>query len=120
MIKMVEAAGVEPDTRVKNTQVIDSENARIGMISEIAKSTVRSLYGHFPERPQLPNSTFGRPFWRKKHSEVSLTVFHTPLWDLTNRGLAVLGAVVSNETSGDSTVPMPTKTEQRANTDPEP
>ena len=38
---MVEAAGVEPDTGVENAQVIDSEIARIGMISRIAKSTVR-------------------------------------------------------------------------------
>ncbi len=58
---MVEAAGVEPDISVENAQLIDSENARIGMISIIAKSTVRSLYGHFPECLQLPNSTFRRP-----------------------------------------------------------
>jgi hypothetical protein len=38
---MVEAAGVEPGTGVENAQVIDSEIARIGMISRIAKSTVR-------------------------------------------------------------------------------
>jgi hypothetical protein len=59
--KLVEAAGVEPDTGVESTQLIDSGNARIGMISEIAKSAVRSLYGHFPDCPQHPNSTFGRP-----------------------------------------------------------
>lgn len=63
---MVEAAGVEPDTRLENIQVIDSGNARTGMISTIAKSTVRSLYGRFPECPQLPNSTFGRPLLAKR------------------------------------------------------
>jgi hypothetical protein len=52
---MVEAAGVEPDIGVENAQLIDSENARIGMISRIAKSTVRSLYSLFPELPELPN-----------------------------------------------------------------
>jgi hypothetical protein len=62
---MVEAAGVERATRVKNSQIIDSENARIGKVFEVAKSAVLSLYGHFSEHPQLPNSTFGRPFWRK-------------------------------------------------------
>jgi hypothetical protein len=48
---MVEAAGVEPDNSVENAQLIDSENVRIGTISKIAKSTVRSLYGHFPKCP---------------------------------------------------------------------
>jgi hypothetical protein len=57
----VEAAGVEPDIGVENAQLIDSGNARIGMNTKIAKSTVRSLYGDFPELPELPNSTFGRP-----------------------------------------------------------
>ena len=69
---MVEAAGVEPDIGVENAQLIDSGNARIGMIFRIAKSTVRSLYGDFPEFLQLPNSTFRRLLWRKKHSEVRL------------------------------------------------
>ena len=63
---LVEAAGVEPDIGVEKAQLIDSENARIGVISRIAKSTVRSLYGHYPECPQLPNSTFGRPLFGEK------------------------------------------------------
>ena len=63
---VVEAAGVEPDIGVENAQLIDSGNARIGMTSKIAKSTVRSLYSDFPEFPQLPNSTFGRPFFGEK------------------------------------------------------
>jgi hypothetical protein len=63
---LVEAAGVEPEISIENAQLIDSENARIGMISTIAKSTVRSLYGHFPECPQLPNSTFGRSLFGEK------------------------------------------------------
>jgi len=33
---VVEAAGVEPDTRLENTQVIDPGNAPIGMIATIA------------------------------------------------------------------------------------
>lgn len=63
---MVEAAGVEPDTRVENVQLIDSVNVRIGSISRIAKSTVRSLYSDFPEFQQLPNSTFRRSRLAKK------------------------------------------------------
>ena len=63
---MVEAAGVEPDIGIENAQLIDSGNARIGMNTKIAKSTVRSLYGHFPECLQLPNSTIGRPFLAKR------------------------------------------------------
>ena len=67
-----EAAGVEPDIGVENAQLIDSGIAWIGMNTKIAKSTVRSLYGDFPEFLQLPNSTFRRLLWRKKHSEVRL------------------------------------------------
>jgi len=51
---LVEAAGVEPDIGVENAQLIDSGNARNGMNTKIAKSTVRSLYGDFPELPELP------------------------------------------------------------------
>jgi hypothetical protein len=51
---MVEAAGFEPDLRVENAQRIDFEIARIGMISRIAKSTVRSLYDLFLELLELP------------------------------------------------------------------
>jgi hypothetical protein len=69
---MVEAAGVEPDNLIEAAQLIDFENARIGKIAMIAKSTVRSLYGHFPDCPQLQNSTFGRPLLTKEHSEVRL------------------------------------------------
>jgi hypothetical protein len=58
---LVEAAGVEPDISVENTQLTDSENARIGMISRIAKSTVRSLYSLFPELLELPRLTLRRP-----------------------------------------------------------
>ena len=63
---LVEAAGVEPDTRIENAQVIDSGNARIGMFSKIAKSTVRLLYSHFPEFQELPNSTFRRSHFAKR------------------------------------------------------
>jgi hypothetical protein len=63
---VVEAAGVEPDIGVENAQLIDSGIAWIGMNTKIAKSTVRSLYGDFPEFPQLPNSTFGRPLFGEK------------------------------------------------------
>jgi len=49
-----EAAGVEPAISIENTKLTDSENARIGMISRIAKSTVRSLYSLFPELLELP------------------------------------------------------------------
>jgi len=51
---VAETAGVEPDIGVENAQLIDSGNARIGMTSKIAKSTVRSLYSHFLELPELP------------------------------------------------------------------
>jgi hypothetical protein len=66
-LKLAEAAGVEPGISVENAQLIDSENARIGMISKIAKSTVRSLYSHFPEFQDLPNSTFRQSPLREKN-----------------------------------------------------
>ena len=67
----MEAAGVEPDIDAENTQLIDSENARIGIISRITESTVRSLYSLFPEFQELPKlhlQTF--PSLVKEHSEV--------------------------------------------------
>ena len=48
------AAGVEPDISVENAQLIDSENAGIGMIFGNAKSTVRSLVRPFPSMPTTP------------------------------------------------------------------
>jgi hypothetical protein len=36
---LVEAAGVEPDNLIETAQLIDFENARIGKIAMIAKST---------------------------------------------------------------------------------
>ena len=69
--KLVEAAGVEPDIGVENAQLIDSGNARIGMNTKIAKSTVRSLYGDFPEFPELPKLHLQTsPTLAKEHSEV--------------------------------------------------
>jgi hypothetical protein len=38
----VEAAGVEPDTRVENTQLTDPANASTAMIPSIAKSAVQT------------------------------------------------------------------------------
>ena len=68
---MVEAAGVEPDTRVENAQLIDSEIAQIGITAMIAKSTVRSLYSLFPELPELPKFHLQTsPTLAKEHSEV--------------------------------------------------
>jgi hypothetical protein len=53
---MVEAVGVEPDISVENAQLTDSVNARIGIISKNAKSTVRSLYSLFPDLPETPKA----------------------------------------------------------------
>jgi hypothetical protein len=72
----VEAAGVEPDIGAENAQLIDSENARIGMISWIAKSAVRSLYSLFPELPKLNLQT--SPALAKEHSEVLSQYFIGP------------------------------------------
>ena len=60
---MVARDGVEPDISVEDAQLTDSVNARIGMISNNAKSTVRSLYSLFPELLELQSSTFRRPYF---------------------------------------------------------
>jgi hypothetical protein len=52
----LEADGVEPDISVENAQLTDSVNARIGIISKNAKSTVRSLYSLFPDLPETPKA----------------------------------------------------------------
>jgi hypothetical protein len=46
---MVEAAGVEPDISVENTQLTDSENASISENATISKSSVQITYKDFPE-----------------------------------------------------------------------
>ena len=67
----MEAAGVEPDMGVENAQLVDSGNARIGMIPTIAKSTVRSLYSLFPELLELPKLHLQTsPTLVKEHPEV--------------------------------------------------
>ena len=68
---MVEAAGVQPAISGENIQLTDSANARIGMISTIAKSAVRSLYRVFQELPELPKFHLQTsPTLAKEHSEV--------------------------------------------------
>jgi hypothetical protein len=60
---MVEAAGVEPDISVENTQLTDFENARIAENATISKSAVQSLYKHCLKFPELQPSDF--PAWCK-------------------------------------------------------
>ncbi len=45
-VLLVEAAGVEPATRIENTQLIDSEIASNAENATISKSAVQSLYKH--------------------------------------------------------------------------
>ena len=48
---MVEAAGVEPDISVENTQLTDSENASIAENATISKSAVQRLNKDCQEFP---------------------------------------------------------------------
>jgi hypothetical protein len=57
-LSMVEAAGVEPATRVENTQLTDSENASNAENATISKSAVQSLYKHCLKFPELQPSDF--------------------------------------------------------------
>ena len=57
----MEAAGVEPATHVENTQLTDSENARIAENATISKSAVQSLYKVCQEFPELQPSDFPAP-----------------------------------------------------------
>jgi len=62
-LSMVEAAGVEPDTRVENTQLTDSGNASNAENATISKSAVQPLYKHCLKFPELQLSDF--PAWCK-------------------------------------------------------
>jgi len=62
---MVEAAGVEPATHVENTQLTDSENARIAENATISKSAVQSLYKDCLKFLELQPSDF--PAWCKSN-----------------------------------------------------
>ena len=58
---VVEAAGVEPDISVENTQLTDSENASNAENATISKSAVQSLYKHCLKFPELQPSDFPAP-----------------------------------------------------------
>jgi hypothetical protein len=60
-IVLVEAAGVEPDISVENTQLADSGNASFAGNALISKSTVQTLYKLFLEFPERQFSDF--PSW---------------------------------------------------------
>ena len=69
---MVEAAGVEPEFGIENTQLTDSQDARNAQNEMISKSTVRTLYKHLPRIPRTP--TLRAANRKKEHSEV-LSIF---------------------------------------------
>jgi hypothetical protein len=60
---MVEATGVEPDTRVENAQDIDFGNARIGLPILLSGH----WYSHFSGFQDRPNSTFRQSPLREKN-----------------------------------------------------
>jgi hypothetical protein len=55
-------------------ELIDSGNAQTGMISKIAKSTVRSLYSLFAEFPERLKLHLQTSLFAKEHSEVLLSI----------------------------------------------
>jgi C-terminal processing protease CtpA/Prc len=57
----VEAAGVEPDISVENTQLTDSGNASFAGNAMISKSAVQTLYKLFQEFPERQSPDF--PSW---------------------------------------------------------
>ena len=61
---VVEAAGVEPDISVENTQLTDSGNASFAGNAMISKSTVQTLYKLFLKFPERQSSDF--PSWRRR------------------------------------------------------
>ena len=63
-LELVEAAGVEPDISVENTQLTDSGNASFAGNAMISKSTVQTLYKLFLEFPERQSSAF--PSWRRR------------------------------------------------------
>jgi C-terminal processing protease CtpA/Prc len=58
---LVEAAGVEPDISVENTQLTDSGNTSFAGNAMISKSAVQTLYKLFQEFPERQSPDF--PSW---------------------------------------------------------
>ena len=69
---LVEAAGVEPDISVENTQLTESRNASNSSNATIAKSAVQSLYKDCLEFPELQHSDF--PAWCKSTLKRSCSI----------------------------------------------
>jgi len=55
-LELVEAAGVEPDISVENTQLTDSGNASFSWNTMISKSSVQITYKDFPELQNFQTS----------------------------------------------------------------
>jgi hypothetical protein len=69
---MVEAAGVEPDIGIENTQLTDSGNASIAENATTSKSAVQSLYKDCQEFQELQPS--GLPAWCKSTLKRSCSI----------------------------------------------
>ena len=82
---MVEAAGVEPDISVENTQLTDFENASNAENATISKSTVQSLYEHCLKFPELQPSDFLRTL-ANANGLSRLEGHHVPVSPRVNRG----------------------------------
>jgi hypothetical protein len=67
-----EAAGVEPDISVENTQLTDFENASIAENATISKSAVQSLYKDCLKFLELQPSDF--PAWCKSNLKRSWSI----------------------------------------------
>jgi hypothetical protein len=78
----VEAAGVEPDIGVENTQLTDSENASIAENATISKSSVQITYKDFPELQNFQASSA-----HAQHAEVLFTIYTSIVCSWTSEGI---------------------------------
>lgn len=83
----MEAAGVEPEISVENTQLTDSENASIAENATISKSSVQITYKDFPELQNFQASPA-----LAQHAEVLFNIYtsigcrgHSPHYDHLKR-----------------------------------
>jgi hypothetical protein len=78
---MVEAAGVESDSPLENTQLTDLGIASIGTNSMSSKSAVRSLYSHLPKIPEHQTPPSDGPRSTKGSLKFVRSISQMPLAD---------------------------------------
>ena len=78
----MEAAGVESEISIENTQLTDSENASNSSNATIAKSSVQIAYKDFPELQNFQASSA-----HAQHAEVLFNIYTSIVCSWTSEGI---------------------------------